>query len=73
MSNKITTNTAQANLPSREEWLARFAQRLIDRSQMDRETALQSAEAYLEMLNYDLGEDPEDCAEEEMEGWAADC
>lgn len=73
MSANTNTRAAQEGAPSREDWLARFAQRLIDRSKMDRETALQSAEAYLEMLNYDLGEDPEDCAEEEMDGWAADC
>ena len=53
----------------KEEWLTKCAARFEARGGLNLEKARYFAEASLENLDFDLTEDPEDAADEEMSCW----
>ena len=54
---------------TKEQWINKCAERLIDVTKMDYKLAKSIAESQLENCNGDLSEDPVDAAESEMSYW----
>jgi hypothetical protein len=52
-----------------EEWLTRFAARLMQRAEVAKETADQCAVASLPGYRDDFSEEPEEAADEELSYW----
>lgn len=53
-------------------WKIRYARHLQKKLDLTMRQAMESAEATLEQIDYDLGEDPIEMAQEEVFCWAAD-
>lgn len=51
---------------SREQWIERFAARIVEKSDFTKEQAIAVAESNLEGFNEDLSEDPEHAADDEL-------
>lgn len=57
---------------NKSEWLEACAARFIEKAKVERDFAVEAAEACLENVEGDLSENPVECADEEMSCWTND-
>jgi len=55
---------------TREEWIKKYAEYMNKKIDLDYYLCVQSAEAALENIEFDLDEDPQDVADDDMSCWS---